>query len=191
MPYKDPEKFRAYHAAYQRAHAAEHVASQRAYLQRQDAESPEAIEERNAARRVYWAEHAAEIGERRRALRQDNAEYAAQHAAHQRSYRQAHPEYRRADRARRRQRVTVIFTATDRAESVAWRELIRDDPCYYCGTAKTHHVDHYVALINGGTDHWWNLVRACQGCNLRKSAMDGDQFIALLASEGVPPIQRG
>jgi 5-methylcytosine-specific restriction endonuclease McrA len=188
MPYKDPEKFRAYHAAYQRGHAEEHAAHQHAYLTRKygeggsslDVLTPEENEKRKADARAYWREHAEEISVRRQAFRQGNEEYAAKHAARQRAYRKAHPEVRQADHARRRQRVSVTFTAEDRAESIAWRKLIKDDPCYYCGSAETHHVDHYVSLGNGGTDHWWNLVRACAPCNQRKNSMNGDEFIVFL-----------
>ena len=33
-----------------------------------------------------------------------------------------------------------------------------------------------------GTDNWWNLVRACQWCNLSKGPKNGDEFIAFLSS---------
>lgn len=47
--------------------------------------------------------------------------------------------------------------------------------CRYCGSAPTAggplHVDHVVAVANGGTDDPENLVTACQQCNLGKSAV--------------------
>lgn len=69
----------------------------------------------------------------------------------------------------------------DLAESIEWRKLIALDPCFYCrvADAEVYEFDHYVSVANGGTDHWWNLVRACQPCNRRKSAMNGDEFLAL------------
>ena len=50
---------------------------------------------------------------------------------------------------------------TDRLLSVCYRLAIRNDPCFYCGSPETAHVDHFFPLAKGGTDHWWNLVRAC------------------------------
>jgi 5-methylcytosine-specific restriction protein A len=45
-------------------------------------------------------------------------------------------------------------------------------------TTRATHVDHIVALANGGTDHPTNLVAACQHCNLSKGTKTG----------GAPPI---
>jgi 5-methylcytosine-specific restriction endonuclease McrA len=180
MPYKDPEKCRAYHAAYQREHAEEHAVHQRAYVQR-NPPTPEDSEKRRAWVRAWWAEHAEEISERRRDFREGNKEYAAKHAARQRRYKESHPEVSSAYKARRRTRAAVGMSAQDRAESVEWRKLIKNDPCFYCGSAETHHVDHYVSLGNGGTDHWWNLVRACAPCNQRKNSMNGDEFLVVQA----------
>jgi 5-methylcytosine-specific restriction endonuclease McrA len=193
VPYKDPkahaEGRKAYFAAYQREHAAEHAASQRAYLQRKSPgpETPEAAEERRAGQRARWAERAGAINQRRKVRREAREDYAAKHAARQFRYKAAHPEVAHAYKARRRMRVVVAMTAQDRKESREWRRLIKEDPCYYCRADKTHHVDHYVSLANGGTDHWWNLVRACRRCNERKNALNGDEFAALLAREGALP----
>lgn len=76
------------------------------------------------------------------------------------------------------------MTEQDRAESVEWRKVIKYDPCYYCGAtdAGAYEDDHYVSVANGGTDHWWNLVRSCQLCNRRKASMNGDEFLALLVA---------
>lgn len=150
-------------------------------------------EERRVRAQVYWQEnrerllarwqeyYAAHV-EERRAYR--HAYYEANKEKTQvtvRAYRAANPEVRQAEKARRRQREAAGMLTQDRADAVERRRLIRDDPCFYCGAGKTHHVDHYVSLANGGTDHWWNLVRACRRCNLRKGPLNGDEFVALLA----------
>lgn len=72
----------------------------------------------------------------------------------------------------------------DKELSLAYRAAIGKDACFYCGDqgAATYHNDHYVSLYNGGTDHWWNLVRACGPCNHRKNKMNGDEFLALIAA---------
>jgi hypothetical protein len=44
--------------------------------------------------------------------------------------------------------------------------------CVYCGATPNDgpmHVDHVVAVAEGGTDDPANLVTACAGCNLGKS----------------------
>ncbi|MFN2147737.1 MAG: HNH endonuclease [Anaerolineales bacterium] len=51
------------------------------------------------------------------------------------------------------------------------REIFRRDhfTCQYCG-AQTKHLtlDHVVPRHRGGEYSWFNLVTACQKCNLRK-----------------------
>jgi len=45
--------------------------------------------------------------------------------------------------------------------------------CRYCGTTPDRsvmHVDHVLAVANGGTNEISNLVTACSGCNLGKGA---------------------
>ncbi len=47
--------------------------------------------------------------------------------------------------------------------------------CVYCGNAaadSTLHVDHRIAVANGGTDALDNLATACEECNLGKGASD-------------------
>jgi 5-methylcytosine-specific restriction endonuclease McrA len=47
--------------------------------------------------------------------------------------------------------------------------------CYYCASdlfidgKKKFHVDHYIALLNGGKNEIANIVLACPSCNIRKS----------------------
>lgn len=71
--------------------------------------------------------------------------------------------------SRRRQRLAVDMDEMDRALSVAYRQAIKDDPCAYCG-ASGEVDDHVHPLSRGGTDHWWNLARACWPCNSSKGA---------------------
>lgn len=101
-----------------------------------------------------------------------------------RAYSLDNPEVQRAHAARRKVRITVDMTAEDRRDSIEWRKAIKDDPCFYCGEhAEVMHDDHMTPLAKGGTDHWWNLVRACASCNLRKSATTAEEFMERLARE--------
>lgn len=79
----------------------------------------------------------------------------------------------RADR--RRRRLTDGMDDFDLELSNAYRQAIANDPCRYCG-APADHVDHIFPVALGGTDHWWNLTRACEPCNKRKAAHCGTWF---------------
>lgn len=112
-----------------------------------------------------------------RQYREDNAEIVRRKKA---EYRRTHCEVVRASKDRYRSRHTVRLTQEDRALSVQYRKAIRHDPCFYCGSRlKVMHVDHMQPLSRGGTDHWWNLVRACASCNLSKGAKTAEEFMNL------------
>lgn len=181
MAFKDPEKAKAYYRSYEKTHREQHAARQLAYRQRRI----ERLGKEEVLRLEREYAQAKARGPHKRPSRYGDEKYVRAHAERVRRYRERHPEARATDKARRRVRVTVEFTAEDRAESIAWRKLIKDDPCFYCGAAETHHVDHYISLANGGTEHWWNLVRACRTCNHRKNKMNGDDFLRLLGRSDV------
>lgn len=96
--------------------------------------------------------------------------------------RKENPEASRSAMSRRRVRRVTAMDATDRLLSAERRRAIRDDPCFYCGEkADVMHDDHVEPLAKGGTDHWWNLVRACGSCNMRKHDKLADHFLNELA----------
>ncbi|MFS4103770.1 HNH endonuclease [Streptomyces sp. PD-S100-1] len=84
---------------------------------------------------------------------------------------------------RRRQIVEANMDALDRALSADYRRAIAADACAYCGAASSH-VDHVFPVAKGGTDHWWNLVRACEPCNKAKAAHCGTWFLLLRGGAG-------
>lgn len=87
-----------------------------------------------------------------------------------RKFRKNNPEQARANVAARRVRLSSSMDSTDKLYSVAYRKAIKDDPCYYCNSANSSmQDDHYFAVAKGGTDHWFNLVRACARCNNSKN----------------------
>lgn len=57
---------------------------------------------------------------------------------------------------------------------VRWQVLARDSfTCQYCGKRPPEvplEVDHKIALANGGTDDFENLISACAECNRGKGA---------------------
>jgi 5-methylcytosine-specific restriction endonuclease McrA len=80
-------------------------------------------------------------------------------------------EVRRGIKARYRIRLVHGMSKLDRKKSTLHRKRIKYDPCFYCkGFTPEMHDDHYYPLSKGGTDHWFNLVRACSTCNQKKNA---------------------
>jgi 5-methylcytosine-specific restriction endonuclease McrA len=105
--------------------------------------------------------------------RRDSAE---QVRAASQKYRKAHPETDLAAIHRRRQRGSQGLDALDRLLSRLYRVAIHHDPCFYCG-GPGQEDDHFFPLFKGGTDHWWNLVRACRVCNRAKMVTCGTAFM--------------
>ena len=132
----------------------------------------EAWKQRNA--RAYYLRKQEELREYARQYREV---YAEEHRAYARTWNAANPEARQAMRARRRRRVAADMDDTDRLLSVLYRQAIKGDSCYYCGSPVTDHVDHYFPLAKGGTDHWQNLVRACERDNLSKQSQCGTAYL--------------
>lgn len=116
-----------------------------------------------------------ENGDRQRRPMREN--YAAHPEGHAGRKRDCSPEVNRAKLARRR--TAKKLSADERDVSTAYRRAIAADPCFYCGSkAPEMHDDHKLPLAKGGTDHWWNLARACAACNLSKGAKTAEEFLA-------------
>lgn len=116
----------------------------------------------------------------------NHLENRAERNARMREHYRANREEYYAKTHRRRQRVEVNMDALDRALSADYRRAIADDPCFYCRTEATS-VDHFFPIAKGGTDHWWNLVRACEACNKSKWARCGTWF-QLVSGGGREPV---
>lgn len=96
------------------------------------------------------------------------------------------PEPQKAKTARRRA-IAGELTQEERELSDAYRHVIRFDPCVYCGNWNGAETDHIFPLAKGGTDHWWNLTRACAPCNRRKHAHCGTHWHLKRGTWVVPP----
>lgn len=126
------------------------------------------------------AEKAA-LREERRRYYQENREHIREQrkAAYVRQYAED-PAPWRAAKSRRRMRLDQQMTREDARISTDYRRAIVSDPCFYCGAAESDCVDHFFPLARGGTDHWWNLVRACTSCNSSKHAKCGTRFMLMV-----------
>lgn len=65
--------------------------------------------------------------------------------------------------------------------------------CVYCGAhppAVKLHIDHVTAVANGGTNDIDNLVAACEGCNLGKSATPLDAVPMSMADKAADVRER-
>lgn len=115
--------------------------------------------------------------------RAQQAEYKAARrdelAAYQRAYAKTHPDECRARSIRHRQENPELYRKYARADAQRRRgaamdatgryyfELLRFDPCSYCG-GPGGEVDHIDAVGKDGTGHWTNLTGACRRCNAGK-----------------------
>lgn len=57
--------------------------------------------------------------------------------------------------------------------------ILQRKKCAVCLTsiAKGYHVDHIVAIFNGGSNDKYNLQLLCANCNCRKHAKDPIDFM--------------
>jgi 5-methylcytosine-specific restriction endonuclease McrA len=90
----------------------------------------------------------------------------------------------------RKQRVRAAQGEYTREEILTLRQL-QEDKCFYCfatllgpslqvnypGDPVTCHIDHFVSLLDGGTNYISNVVLACPRCNDRKGVSDGIDFM--------------
>lgn len=122
----------------------------------------EKIKERRAA---HYAKNRAKILARNRAYKE---KHRKELAAYTKNRREKMPDIVAAEARRgyrRRVRAGRSFTTAERD----YLEVLRQDPCAYCGKPGDH-LDHIVPLARGGEGDWTNLTSACRQCNQSKSA---------------------
>jgi hypothetical protein len=82
--------------------------------------------------------------------------------------------------------ITRINTERQRSVRLAALLGLYDDPsCYLCGRilhATTCHLEHIIALSQGGTAHPDNLAIACPPCNHKKGA----RYVAFMVESRKP-----
>jgi hypothetical protein len=81
----------------------------------------------------------------------------------------AFPNYRDRGRARGHKARAEARGALTMPYDVPWLRRLYGNQCAYCGVHGTdHHIDHVWPLVLSGDDAPWNVVPACEGCNLSK-----------------------
>lgn len=68
-----------------------------------------------------------------------------------------------------RERRKNLDAAIMNEDDLYFIEVIRKDPCSYCGTFGTPTVDHVIPVEKDGTSEWENFAGACQSCNSSKN----------------------
>ena len=137
------ERANARSRAYNARHPERKAESQRKYL----------------AKREAWERHLA-LG------RRSYARHAERRNAETNEWRRLNPAAWANIQRRRRERMKGA-TALDPAMADAFADVIRRDPCSYCGRPSTA-VDHIIPISGGGTVEWDNLAPSCKPCNSSK-----------------------
>jgi hypothetical protein len=137
---QNPERFREATSRYQRENRARSTAAQNRWR----AENRDRVEQ--------WQRERWERDKER--LKAQNREYRRKNAP-------AIAAYRRRQKKQRRYGMT--------ADALDYTELLRRDPCSYCG-GPAGHADHIDPVSKGGPSTWDNLTAACKSCNSRKKA---------------------
>lgn len=136
--------------------AAKRAARER-YAQSQNGRAVKRVgDKRYAATEAGRASHR---GANERYRQTENRQISKRRWAHSAAGRAWH----RQDRARRR----LLHQVGADADSVAYVEVLRCDPCSYCGLP-CEHVDHIESVASGGSGAFDNLTAACGSCNRRK-----------------------
>lgn len=136
-------------------------------------------------KKKYCEEHADSIRAKRRQRYLLNAEIARAKTAEYRranpervkaacnAWRKANPDARRAQNYRRKARVRGA-SGTHTAADISRIKTLQRNRCGYCRKklGSDYHVDHIVALSNGGSNRPGNLQVLCPPCNMRKHNKD-------------------
>jgi 5-methylcytosine-specific restriction endonuclease McrA len=161
VPYKDPERRRAYGREWIRKNPDKAREAMRRWRSRHP-------EEHAAQSRERYARDPEKV---KRIINSSPSRPAVRRAMH--------------NRRRDRTRGQPSFTASE------WLALVAryDGRCAYCGERGPLHADHRIPLSRGGTNTIENILPACVRCNLRKGKMTEAEFRARVAHEGGEHLQ--
>lgn len=123
------------------------------------------------------AHYAAHIKEKAAYDAAYRVEHRQEYAAHIVAWRKAKPEKNRAINHRHRAR-KLNAPGTHTAQQVKDLLVKQKCKCVYCkiNIRKGYHVDHIIALANGGGNSIDNIQLLCPTCNCSKSDRDNIEF---------------
>lgn len=157
MPYKDPERARAYGREWMKRNAEKAREAMRRWRERHP-------DQHSAEQRAYYARN------RDRALAQSAA------------YHRDHPEVGLARGQNYRARKRAAFGSFTAAQ---WLTLVESHGgrCAYCGGTGPLEADHRIPLSGGGSNTIDNIIPACRLCNAQKHTMTEEEFRARRGSD--------
>jgi 5-methylcytosine-specific restriction endonuclease McrA len=136
-------------------------------------------EDRLAYKQRYRKENKEFIAEGKRRYREVNRDYVAWD---KRCYEAKNPEKGLLRRHRRRAKLKSALGRFDKAYLSYLYEL-QQGRCCWCGGAMINRllnphaprkekftIDHLTPIARGGSSWWWNLVLACDRCNISRNA---------------------
>lgn len=120
--------------------------------------------------------HLANLEENRRVAREYARTHKAEAQARHKLWRDANVDHVRAY-ALKQQRARKVGRTDEGKEFV---EILRFDPCSYCGGLGGH-IDHVEPLAKGGSNTWENLTATCKSCNSKKKTKPLLMFLLSVA----------
>lgn len=151
---------------YQRQYNQNYRELRRKKLEALKLSDPDAYEKHCEHQRRRWREKQRRYKERKpEKVRQWRRQFAEANPDYQKQKYWSKPEYFRAysslNAAKRRSEAPYT------KESIEYMQIIKNDPCVYCG-GEADTVDHIVPIHDGGTSEPENLAPACRHCNISK-----------------------
>jgi len=71
-----------------------------------------------------------------------------------------------------------------------YAQVLRRDPCSYCGVSGSQTIDHIHPRNFGGANHWRNYTAACAKCNRTKGSQSLLSFLLGPFATGTTKKQR-
>lgn len=130
---------------------------------------------RKPATRIYNTANKKKIADSCKLWRETNKERMIEY---RKKYREDNPEIVAVNNRNRRAR-KKLAGGTHTATDVLNLFKLQKKKCAACKTSiiKGYHVDHIVAITNGGTNDKYNLQLLCARCNLTKNDSDPIEFM--------------
>lgn len=131
---------------------------------------------KKAARHKKWyAENKDRIAANNKKWSEENKDRIA---AHNKEYVKIHREKYRVYHRNRRARLREA-KGTHTANDIQNLFILQREKCAVCLTSitKGYHVDHIVAIVNGGSNDKYNLQLLCAHCNCTKNSKDTIDFM--------------